>query len=297
MSAPRLFDRRLIRDRRRQVVKRAEPGLDFLLDRVADDIAERLSAVVRHFPLAVAIGGPTDAIARALKASGKAGRVVRADVFSAGIPGAHPTEVVIDDEVPPFADASVDLIVSGLALQWVNDLPGALVQIRRALKPDGLFLATFLGGDSLSELRQAWLAAESEITGGATPRVAPFVDVRDLGALLQRAGFALPVTDQDRLPLRYADPLALMRELAAMGGANPLADRSRAFVRKDVLAAAVQRYADRHADADGRVRATLTLVSMSGWAPHESQQKPLRPGSAKARLADALRTAERPLKG
>lgn len=297
MTTPRLFDRRLIRDRRRRAIDRAVPGLDFLVERVAEDLADRLSTLVRTFPVAVAIGGPTDAVARAVRDSGKAGTVIRADVFAEGIPGEHPVDVVIDDETPPFADGSVDLVVSGLALQWVNDLPGALVQIRRALKPDGLFLATFLGGDSLAELRQAWLAAESEITGGATPRVIPFVDVRDLGGLLQRAGFALPVTDQDRLPLRYSDPLALMRELAAMGAANPLVDRSGALTRRDVFIRAAELYAARNSDPDGRVRATLSLVSMSGWAPHESQQKPLKPGSAKARLADALKAQEQSLKG
>jgi SAM-dependent methyltransferase len=187
-------------------------------------------------------------------------------------------------------------VVSTLSLQFANDLPGALVQIRRALKPDGLFLGTLVGGDSLGELRSAFLAAESERTGGATPRVAPFADVRDLGGLLQRAGFALPVADIDRLTLRYETPFHLMRELAAMGAANPLAERSRRLTSAGLLQRAAEIYRETNADPDGRVRATIVLVSLSGWAPHESQQKPLRPGSAKARLADALKATEVPLR-
>ncbi|WP_181704485.1 methyltransferase domain-containing protein [Chthonobacter rhizosphaerae] len=292
---PHVFDRSLLKARRRKAIAEAPAGADFLLDLVADDLAERLATVSRTFDLAVAIGGPTDAIARAVAQSGKAARTVRADVFAAGPDGAHPAEVVIDDEALPFADGSADLVVSGLSLQWVNDLPGALIQIRRMLKPDGLFLATFAGGDSLTELRQAWLAAEAERSGGVSPRVAPFAEVRDLGGLLQRAGFALPVADQDRLTLRYRTPFHLMRELAAMGAGNPLAERRRGLTGPGLMARAADLYQEAHADPDGRVRATLTLVSVSGWVPHESQQKPLKPGSAKMRLADALKTTENPL--
>jgi SAM-dependent methyltransferase len=192
----------------------------------------------------------------------------------------------------PFRDGSLDLVVSALALQFVNDLPGTLIQIRRALKPDGLFLAAMIGGDSLTELRSAFAEAEAEVEGGVSPRVAPFADLRDLGALLQRAGFALPVTDVDRVTVRYASPLALMHDLRRMGAGNALIERRHAPLRRATLDRALDIYAARFADADGRIRATFEIVWLSGWAPHESQQQPLAPGSAKTRLADALRTRE-----
>ncbi|SON57344.1 Malonyl-CoA O-methyltransferase BioC [Hartmannibacter diazotrophicus] len=291
-SAPRLFDRSAIASRRRRVIAAGDRDKAFLLDLVAEDITERLMTVTRDFPLALAIGGPTDALARALEAAPRVGRVVRADVFAAGPAGEHPADVVLDDEYLPFANERFDLIVSGLSLQFVNDLPGALVQIRRALKPDGLFLGVLAGGDSLTELRDALAAAEVEQTGGLSPRIAPMSEVRDMGGLLQRAGFALPVADQDRLTLRYATPFDLMRELKDMGASNALADRRRSLTSPGLMMRAAELYAERHGDPDGRVRATICLVSISGWAPHESQQKPLRPGSAKTRLADALGTSE-----
>jgi SAM-dependent methyltransferase len=200
--------------------------------------------------------------------------------------------VVADEEALPFADNTLDLVVSGLSLQAVNDLPGVLAQIRRALKPDGLFLAALLGGDTLAELRQSFAMAESELDGGVSPRVSPFADLRDLGALLQRAGFALPVTDVDRITVRYATPLGLLHDLRRMGAANPLAERRRVPLRRATLMRAMEVYAARFADPDGRVRASFDVMWLSGWSPHESQQKPLRPGSAKKRLADALGTTE-----
>jgi SAM-dependent methyltransferase len=183
-------------------------------------------------------------------------------------------------------------VVSALALQFVNDLPGTLIQIRRALRPDGLFLAAMIGGDSLAELREAFAQAEAEVEGGVSPRVAPFADLRDLGALLQRAGFALPVTDVDRLTVRYASPLALMHDLRRMGAGNALSERRRTPLRRATLRRVLEIYAERFADPDGRIRATFEIVWLSGWAPHESQQQPLKPGSAKTRLADALRAQE-----
>jgi SAM-dependent methyltransferase len=185
-----------------------------------------------------------------------------------------------------------DLAASLLALHAVNDLPGALIQIKRALRPDGLFIACLLAGQSLTELRQSLLAAEVELTGGASPRVAPFADLRDLGGLLQRAGFALPVIDSESVTVRYGDMFGLLRDLRAMGWANALSERSRKPLRRSVLLRAAELYAERFADPDGRLRATFEIVWLSGWAPHESQQKPLRPGSAKARLADALGVPE-----
>jgi SAM-dependent methyltransferase len=199
---------------------------------------------------------------------------------------------VADEEALPFRDASLDLVVSALALQFVNDLPGALLQIRRALKPDGLFLAALLGGGTLTELRQAFAAAESDVEGGVSPRVAPFADLRDLGALLQRAGFALPVTDTDHLIVRYNTVFGLTHDLRRMGATNALLDRRRAPLKRATLMRMAEIYAQRFADADGRVRATFEIVWLSGWAPHPRQQQPLKPGSASTRLADALGTPE-----
>ena len=199
-----------------------------------------------------------------------------------------------DEEALPFADGSLDLVVSGLALQFVNDLPGTLIQIRRALKPDGLLLAALIGGDSLTELRQAFAAAESEIEGGVSPRVAPLADVRELGGLLQRAGFALPVVDSDRLTVRYDSVFALMRDLRRMGATNVLSERRRSPLKRATLRRMTDIYAERFADPDGRLRATFEVAWLSGWAPHDSQQKPLKPGSAAQRLADALGAQEIP---
>ena len=202
-----------------------------------------------------------------------------------------------DEEALPFRDASLDLVVSALALQFVNDLPGALVQIRRALKPDGLFLAALIGGETLTELRQAFAAAESDIEGGVSPHVAPFADLRDLGALLQRAGFALPVTDTDRLVVRYDTVFGLMHDLRRMGATNALLDRRRTPLRRATLMRMAEIYAQRFADADGRVRATFEIVWLSGWAPHPRQQQPLKPGSASTHLPTlSARTKSRPVK-
>ena len=202
--------------------------------------------------------------------------------------------VAADEEALPFGDGTLDLVVSALALQFVNDLPGTLVQIRRSLKPDGLFLAALLGGDTLTELREAFAAAEAEVEDGVSPRVAPFADLRELGALLQRAGFALPVTDVDRLTVRYGSPFDLMHDLRRMGATNALVERSRRPLKRRTLARMAEIYGERFADADGRIRATFEIVWLSGWAPHESQQQPLKPGSAQRRLADALGAKEIP---
>jgi SAM-dependent methyltransferase len=285
-----LFDRRLLAQRRLRACARGP--VTFLLDRVAEDMAERLSAVRRTFDVVVDLGTPTDAVRRALLAAGAIRRVVAAAQSAAAGADEHTCVVVADEERLPFRDASLDLVVSGLALQFVNDLPGTLAQIRRALRPDGLFLAALAGGDTLTELRQAFATAEAEIEGGASPRVAPFADVRTMGALLQRAGFALPVTDVDRVVARYESPLRLMHDLRCMGATNVLAERRRSGLRRQTLRRLVEIYAERFADADGRLRASFDIIWLSGWAPHESQQQPLRPGSARTRLADALGTRE-----
>jgi SAM-dependent methyltransferase len=246
-----------------------------------------LSVVLRRFDLAVDLGTPDDALRRVLASSSSVGTIVGADILARERPF-----VIADDEALPFRDATIDLIVSALALQFVNDLPGVLLQIRRSLKPDGLFVAALIGGDSLTELRQSFAAAESEIEGGVSPRVAPFIDLRDAGGLLQRAGFALPVADIDRVTVRYASAFDLMRDLRRMGATNVLVARRRTPLRRATLARMMEIYRERFADGDGRIRATFDIVWLSGWAPDPSQQQPLRPGSAKARLADALGARE-----
>jgi SAM-dependent methyltransferase len=288
-SHPLIFDRALLRARRTRAA--ALGAATFLAEHVANDLAERLAGVLRHFELAVDLS-PGDAVRRALSASDKIGTVVTADALAAALQSDAPLKVVADEEALPFRDGSLDLVVSALALHFVNDLPGALIQIRRALKADGLFIAALLGGETLTELRQSFAAAETEIDGGLSPRVAPFADLRDLGALMQRAGFALPVTDVERLTVRYDDAFALMRDLRRMGATNALIERRRAPLKRHLLMRMAEIYAQRFADPDRRLRATFDIVWLSGWAPHESQQKPLRPGSARMRLADALGTAE-----
>ena len=287
MSHPVIFDRRLLRARR---VRAAALGpATFLLDRIADDLVGRLSAVLRPFDLAVDLATPGDAVRRAL--ARRVPNIVAVDPVAAHLSGER-LAVAADEEALPFKDGSLDLVVSALTLQHVNDLPGTFLQIRRALRPDGLFLAAMIGGDSLAELRQAFAEAEAETEGGASPRVAPFADLRDLGGLLQRAGFALPVTDADRVAVRYASPLALMHDLRRMGATNALTERRRTPLRRATLRRMLEIYAERFADPDGKVRATFEIVWLSGWSPHESQQQPLRPGSARTRLADALGAKE-----
>lgn len=289
----RIFDRALLARRRRRVAATAVEH-DFLLARVADELAERLSIIKRRFPLAANVGAHHGLLSRRIRGLAGVERIIDVDGTARLLSDAGDMRVVADEEALPFADASLDLVVSALALQLVNDLPGALVQIRRALKPDGLFLAALAGGETLSELRQAFARAETEVEGGVSPRVAPFVDVREMGALLQRAGFALPVTDVERITVRYASPAALMRDLRSMGATNMLVERRRTPLRRATLARMMEDYAARFADADGRIRASFEIVWLSGWSPHESQQQPLRPGTARMRLADALGTREIP---
>ncbi len=201
--------------------------------------------------------------------------------------------IVADEERLPFAEGAFDAVFSVLSLHWVNDLPGALVQLRRTLKPDGLLLAALIGGETLHELRESFAIAEAELTGGASPRVSPFAEVRSLGSLLQRAGYALPVIDSDRHVVRYAEPFKLFHDLRRMGATNALVERSRRPLTRKMIARAAEIYAERFSDPDGRLRATFDVLWISGWAPHESQQKPLKPGSAKTRLADALGAKEK----
>jgi SAM-dependent methyltransferase len=280
---PRLFDRRLLSRRLARALDKGAP--DFLIARAAEDLEDRLAAIKREFPRALDLGTPTAHFARALATPQRPAPLRAALTLGAEEQGLR---IVADEEALPLAPGSLDLVVSGLALQWVDDLPGVLAQVRRALAPDGLFLACMVGGLSLFELRQALIEAESEISGGASLRVSPFVDVRDLGGLLQRAGFALPVTDVDNFTLRYDSMLALCAELHRMGAGNVLRAR-RPLARKALLRAA-EIYAQKFSDPDGRVRATIEIIWLSGWAPHESQQRPLKPGSAQMRLEDAVKS-------
>ena len=287
-AAPRLFDRALLAARRTRARARPRPGADFLLARAVDDLDDRLLPVLRRFPRAVDLGLAAGPAAAAIR------RLAKADeVLTAALDPGRGADLVVDEEALPFPSESLDLAVSMLSLQFVDDLPGTLVQIRRALRPDGLFLAALLGGDTLRELREALADAEIELTGGLSPRVIPFVGVRDLGQLLQRAGFALPVTDSDRFTVRYGSMFDLVADLRAMGATNPLVDRSRRPTSRRLFLRAAEIYAERFADPDGRLRATFEIVSASGWAPHESQQKPAKPGSATVSLAEALKA--RPL--
>jgi SAM-dependent methyltransferase len=293
-TPPRLFDRSLHRRR----LDRAAPrfaGANFLKARAAGDAVERLEAILRSFPLAVDLGARDGAFLAALAGSDareRVGLVIETDISARMLAGRAGPRVQLDEEHLPFADESLDLVVSTLALHWVNDLPGAMIQIRRALKPDGLFLGALFGGETLTELRQCLTLAEAELSNGAGLRIAPFADALDGAGLLQRAGFALPVADVDRVIVRYANPLRLIDDLRAMGETNALTDRARQPLSRAVLARTFELYAERFADPDGRMRATFDIVTLTGWAPHPDQQKPLKPGSAKMRLADALGVKE-----
>jgi NADH dehydrogenase [ubiquinone] 1 alpha subcomplex assembly factor 5 len=288
-----IFDRSLLVRRRNRVAAGAASH-DFLLARVAEDFAERLAAVHRRFRVVLDLGAHHGLIGRRLRRLPGVEMVIDAEAAPHLLAQCDGPRIRADEEALPFRAQSLDLVVSGLSLHLVNDLPGTLVQIRRALKPDGLLLAALLGGNTLFELRNAFLAAEEEMEGGASPRVAPFADVQDLGALLQRAKFALPVVDADTVVATYADALAVMREVRAMGAANPLRARRRTPLRRATLARALEIYRQRYGLPDGRVPATFEILTLTGWAPHESQQKPLQPGTATMRLADALGTAEHP---
>lgn len=272
---------------RKRRVARSFAEAAFLHARVIADLADRLEAIPRNFSSVLALGGgalwSAELGGRPALAE-RMGHVIEADVFGG--------DVTLDPEHLPFEPESFDLVVSPLLLHWVNDLPGALIQIKRILKPDGLMLASLFGGETLQELRFALLTAESELTDGAGPRVAPFADLQDIAHLLQRAGFALPAADRDIVTVRYGEPMQLLADLRAMGETAALSERSPRSLSRRILARALDVYRSNSVDADGRVRATFEILTATGWAPHESQQKPLPPGSAKARLADALGTRE-----
>jgi SAM-dependent methyltransferase len=272
-AAPRLFDRALLRSRLARA-QRLGPAT-FLLDRIADDMADRLNAVLRDFKSVAELGAPGVQIGRPL-----AGRFDRYAQIELPLSESEPL---------PLQPQSLDLALSALTFQFVNDLPGVLAQIRRALRADGLLMAAMIGGDTLTELRQSFAAAEAELEGGVSPRVAPFADLRDVGALLQRAGLALPVTDVDRIVVRYDSVFGLMHDLRRMGATNILVERRRAPTRRATMLRMAEIYQQRFADPDGRIRATFDVIWLSGWAPHDSQPKPLKPGSATASLEEAVK--------
>lgn len=288
MSTHKLFDNRLALLRRQRARKEQVGGATFLADHVAADLKERLSPVEREFPVAASLFCTTGAAARVLESSGKTGLVLRVE-DEAGLAGPDYPFVVSGLEEVPFAPESINLAVSLLAMHRIDDLPGFMAQVRRSLKPDGLFLAALPGAGTLAELRDSLLGADAELSGGAVPRIMPFADVRQLGALLQRAGFALPVADAENLTVRYDTMFDLIADLRSMGATNILRERSRRIERRDLFLRAAEIYRDRYSDPDGRIRATFSLVWLSGWAPHESQQKPARRGSATTALESVLK--------
>ena len=286
-----VFDRRLVRLRRDRAAHRLHEH-DFLFREVAERLGERLEGIRRSFRTVLALGSRgVDDLHPQLESRGVE-TFVSSDLSAQLVRQAPGLGVAADGEFLPFASGSFDLVLSCLDLHWVNDLPGLLLQARAALKPDGLFLAAMLGGETLGELHRALLEADLETTGGGSPRISPFADLRDAAGLLQRAGFALPVADSDTITVTYPDAFALMRDLRGMAEANAVAKRSRCFTRRDTLAAAAARYAALFGDGEGRVRATFQVLFLTGWAPAASQQQPLRPGAARNRLADALGTTE-----
>jgi NADH dehydrogenase [ubiquinone] 1 alpha subcomplex assembly factor 5 len=300
MSAPDnpiVFDRHAVRRHRDRAAARSEGDGDFLHREVAGRLIERLDEVRRDFAHVLELGCHRGALTRLLAERPEVETLVAADLSTAyaaqaAAAAGRALGVAADEEALPFGPGAFDLVISNLALHWVNDLPGALIQIHQALKPDGLLLAAFPGGASLAELRDVLMAAELEVEGGVSPRVSPFADVRDAGALLQRAGFALPVVDRDRITVTYENALTLMADLRAMAETNAVAERLARFTRRTTLLRAAALYQERYGDADGRIPVSFEIVYLTGWAPAAGQPKPLAPGSAKTSLAGALDTSE-----
>ncbi|KGM30248.1 methyltransferase domain-containing protein [Inquilinus limosus] len=293
-----VFDRALVRRRR----DRAAPGLaghGFLFEHVAAMLADRLLDVTRRFPVALDLGCHDGTMARALERSGRIDTLVQADLSPAlarsAAANGRPT-LACDEELLPFGAATLDLVLSNLSLHWVNDLPGALLQIRQALRPDGLFLAAMLGAGTLAELRTALVEAETELMGGASPRLSPFADLRDAAGLLQRAGFALPVADAETVIVSYENAFRLIADLRGMGETNAGLNRNPAIPPRAFWPTVATRYAERFAEPDGRIPASFEVLFLAGWAPHDSQQRPRPRGSATRSLAEALGTVERPVK-
>ena len=288
-----VFDRRSVRLHRDRAASSLHEH-DFLVRKIAHRLVERLDDIRRKFPVALDLGCRHGYLADDLARRGGVRTLVHCDLSPPMVGRAASPRLVADEEALPFAAGSFDLVVSLLNLHWVNDLPGALLQVRQALKPDGLFLAAMFGGETLKELRRALAEAEMEGEGGLSPRTSPLADVRDAGNLLQRAGFTLPVADSETLVVSYGDPLALLADLRGMGETNAVLERRKTVSRRATLFGALERYRELYRDAHGRVPATFQVIYLTAWAPDPSQPRPLRPGSAAARLADALGSEERP---
>lgn len=292
-SPPRLFDRaRLARNRDRAAAE--FENYDFLKARVSSDIAERLADTSHSFERAFDLGAHDGQLAKTLQDSGQVTMVEAGDLAARMVDLCKAnglTAQQIDEEQLPFAPASLDLIVSALSLHWVNDLPGTLIQIRKALKPDGLFLGALFGAGTLSELRASLMEAETELTGGASARLSPLPGLRDMASLMQRAGFTLPVVDRDPVVVRYGSPLTLLADLKGMGERAAFSTGTIRPLPRRVLMRAMEIYQKQFSDPDGRIRATFEIVHLSGWSPADSQPKPLKPGSATVSLADAVKKA------
>ncbi len=290
MDTARPFDRALLR-RRRDRAAAGFGGYDFLVREVAERLLDRLDDISRDFADILDLGCHTGQAAEILSRRAGIASLTQADLSPrmarAAAANGRPA-LAADEEALPFREKSFDLIVSVLGFHWVNDLPGTLIQANRCLRPDGVLLAALFAGNTLHELRQSLLAAESETVGGAAPRVSPFADVRDLGNLLQRAGFALPVADHESITVRYESPLKLIGDLRGMAESSALNAGLKSFTRRDSLMRAAEIYAERYAGEDGRVPATFEIVTLTAWAPDASQPKPLAPGSATTSLADVL---------
>jgi NADH dehydrogenase [ubiquinone] 1 alpha subcomplex assembly factor 5 len=284
----RIFDRRLLRERRARAARELTAH-DFLLTEIAERLADRLSDIARRFPVALDLGARDGILERTLQGRGGIETLIQSEtwlVSAQRLQGG--AALVADEELLPFKEQCFDAVLSNLALHWVNDLPGALAQIRSSLKPDGLFLASLFGTGTLQELRTALMEAELAETGGASPRVSPFADLRDAAGLLQRAGFALPVADADTVTVTYGDFFALLRDLRGMGETNILFDRLKQPTRRTVFARAAAIYQERFADAQGRLPATFQVLFLTGWAPDPSQQQPARRGSGTTSLKDVF---------
>jgi SAM-dependent methyltransferase len=294
-DAPLVFDRRSVRLHRERAAA-SLPKHDFLLREIAERLVDRLGDIRRKFPIALDLGCRHGVLAGDLAVRGVQ-TLIHCDLSYRMVRCATGPCLVADEEALPFAPSSFDMVISLLNLHWVNDLPGALLQVRRALKPDGLFLAAMFGGETLKELRRSLAEAEIAEEGGLSPRVSPFADVRDVGNLLQRAGFALPVADIETVTVSYADPFALLADLRGMGETNAVLERRKTASRRAILFEGIERYRQHYGNAEGRVPATFQVVFLTAWAPDASQPRPLRPGSAVSRLVEALGTEEIPVGG
>jgi len=290
-TAPEIFDRNALRVHRDRAAQ-TFGEYDFLVREIGARLSDRLLDMARTFPLALDLGARTGGYGPVPGGPGGIEHVVSCELSERMARQIENSGVVCDPEILPFAEGRFDLVYSNLELHWANDLPGCLLQITRSLKPDGLFLAAILGGNTLTELRDVLMAAELDVTGGASPRVSPFAELRDAGALLQRAGLALPVVDADEITVTYENLFRLLADLRGMGETNTVRERVRTATRRNIFLRAAELYLERYPAEDGRIRATFEIIFLHGWAPHESQQRALRPGSAKTSLADALGTAE-----